>query len=99
AGSGQQREKAATSATAGHDPPVDWPFRDHPELGVFVTRSVLSGAERPLIVNHDDEGDWIFAGTVEADDVPDSDLLLVHLHHVVDQYPECLALADLPEGM
>jgi hypothetical protein len=74
-----------------------WPFTDSPETGVFVARALWAGNEPLLGVRHHDDGDWTFWGSTEPTDENALALLvLVHLEHVVDRFPEVLELAELP---
>lgn len=72
-------------------------FDESPDLGVFVGKRVSTDKAPILIVNHDRDGDWIFAaGDEEKDDA--EEWMLLHLHHVVENHPDVLEVADLPIG-
>lgn len=74
-----------------------WAMADPPETGVFVTRPLWERHEPLLGVRHHDDGDWTFWGSTEPTDENAQHLLmLVHLGHVVERFPEIERLADLP---
>lgn len=86
----------ASSGEAGRREPR-WPMLDPPNTGVFVARALLNGTEPLLGARHDEDGDWLFWGREEPTEDNAEDLLvLVHLAHLVDRFPEVAALAGLP---
>ncbi|MCW2573598.1 MAG: hypothetical protein JWO88_3656 [Frankiales bacterium] len=75
-----------------------WPLSDPPETGVFVTRLLWNGDEPLLGVRRHDDGDLSFFGATQAD-IEDDDavvdsMILVHLHHVVERFPEVINVLD-----
>lgn len=74
-----------------------WVMPDPPETGVFVTRPLWDDHEPLLGLRHHDDGDWSFWGLTEPTDDNAGDLLmLVHLRHVVERFPEVQQFAGLP---
>jgi hypothetical protein len=85
--------------------PADpWTFADSPDLGVFTTRQLLREGAPLGLISHDSDGDWQFLHEVEVPDDEDpperniDDLLLVHVSHIVERFPQVLEYADLPLG-
>jgi hypothetical protein len=78
---------------------MSWPMHDPPDAGVFVTR-FLWGEREPLLgVRHHDDGDWTLWGCTEpSDENADDILILVHLQHVLERFPEVGELAELSRG-
>jgi hypothetical protein len=73
----------------------NFPFAESPQLGVYTSRAIFDGAEPILQVVHGEDGDWQFLpGRFVDEEVP----VVLHLHHIVDLYPEVHELADLPPG-
>jgi hypothetical protein len=74
----------------------DWPFDEHPHVGVFTTRQVLDEEYPILLVTHDaDDGAWqILCGTTSDPD----DGRIVGLIHMFERDPGIGELADLPHG-
>jgi hypothetical protein len=77
------------------------PFRtsahaDNPERLVFSSKQVVSRELPLLLVTHEEDGDWQFLNGTETDDFANGAVL--HIEHVVDEFPEVLELADLPAG-
>jgi hypothetical protein len=78
---------------------ADWVFEEPPALGVFVTRQVFRDGAPIGLISHDRDGDWQFLHEEEEDAQRSvDDLLIVHLHHVVDRFPEVAQFANLPIG-
>lgn len=88
-------------------PPRAWkqprtpPFSERPDLGVFVSRRVVTG-DRVRVIDHDEDGDWVFLTgeelREESGDIADDELALMCLQDVVASHPEVDACADLPLG-
>ncbi|NNM55097.1 MAG: hypothetical protein HKM05_10290 [Spirochaetales bacterium] len=74
-----------------------WPFRDPPEVAVFISKKILSGEEWIYCVTHDaDDGAWQFhpaSGFISEDDVS-----IVSLRTVYQLDPSIESLVDLPLG-
>jgi hypothetical protein len=84
---------------------MTWPFKDPPDLGVFLARDVFEGRAQVDAVTHDLGGDWIFFER-QSDDETDSDddmdhadaWVLAYLSAMVERWPFVCAIADLPRG-
>lgn len=64
-----------------------------------MSRLVWNQGNAILEVAHDEDGDWSFGTGQEARDDEDiADWFLIHLHHVVEAFPDLLEFADLPIG-
>jgi hypothetical protein len=62
--------------------------------GIAVVAGSIRRRERPiLLVVHEGDGGWQF---LDGDQVVSGDLVIVHAHHVFDEYPEVRTLQDLP---
>jgi hypothetical protein len=73
----------------------NWPF-PQPRDGVSITmRQILDGEEPILLACHDEDGEWQFIGTTDANE---DDGRIVGLGCMVDADPTLLQLADLPPG-
>jgi Domain of unknown function (DUF4262) len=74
----------------------NWKFPDPPRSGVFVSAAVNSGTEPVTYVSHDlEDGAWQFLGdSMSGGQGP----VLLCLHHVIDNDPTLVELADLPQG-
>ncbi|TME47904.1 MAG: hypothetical protein E6I56_02835 [Chloroflexi bacterium] len=72
-----------------------WPFPVGPDARAATTKRIVHEGHPILAVVHDIDGDWEFIdnGPLELDD-----LMLVHLAHIVEHYPEVIEFADLPPG-
>jgi hypothetical protein len=74
-----------------------WVMDDRPDTGVFVTKPLWENREPLLGIRHHDDGDWTFWGLTEpSDENADEILVLVHLEHVVDRFPDVQEIARLP---
>jgi hypothetical protein len=74
---------------------ASFPFAESPDVGVWTTRAIADGAQPILLVSHHADGDWQFLpGSI----LDMQDGVVLHLHHIVDRYPEIHELADLPRG-
>jgi hypothetical protein len=72
-----------------------WPFRDTQSKLVFTTRQVVTGKEPIRYIEHDDDGDWIFACDTTKDE---EDLVVTSLGWVLDRDPSVAAAAKLKGG-
>ncbi|GII59316.1 hypothetical protein Pth03_77050 [Planotetraspora thailandica] len=65
-------------------------------LGAVVNRRVASGQSPALVVVHDDENDWLVGdGETDGDD---SNLMVLHISHLVARDPCVGETATLPAG-
>ncbi len=77
--------------------PEGWPFGDDPNVAVFTSRRIASGADWVYYVSHDeDDGAWEFYGP----DGPASedDTSIIGLGEMWRLTPRIAELADLPMG-
>jgi hypothetical protein len=72
-----------------------WPFDDPPELGIFMTDDLIDGSARPVLIEHDPDGDWSISGGMpfEVDCTR-----LVHLGWAAAMFEEVRRAAHLPRG-
>lgn len=75
---------------------TDWPFAEPQDTEALTTKRIAFKNDPVLTVSHDPDGTWQFLDG-QSHDV--DDLILLHLRHVMDKYPEIGELADLPVGM
>jgi hypothetical protein len=69
-------------------------FKD-PNLGVFTSGRVLHDGSPVLLVFHEQDGDWQFLSSLEADA---SEVLHIHLSHLLGADGTLGEVADLPLG-
>ena len=71
-------------------------FADPPNVAVFATDSILSGAAIVLLVTHESEdGAWQF---LNGDDIGNDEIRVVALRTILRVDPTLVEVADLPMG-
>ena len=77
---------------------ANWPFKDPPNVAVFVNRRILHESAWIAYVSHDaDDGAWQFH-TSDSTPPRQEDATIVALRQIVQLDPAVSGLADLPLG-
>lgn len=76
------------------DRDIDFKFYESRELDVFATTQVLEGAEIKYVI-HDEEGDWFF---LESEDAENDDIQIVKLEKLIELDPTINSIYYLQYG-
>jgi hypothetical protein len=71
------------------------------DLGVIACKHVAAGLRATALVTRYNDGDWSFSSgqTDHAEETEENgDVVVVHIHHVLDCDPSIKQVADLPKG-